>query len=160
MPGFGPIGARPVASIGGGDGNYYPSPGGIVFRGSNVTPNQIFPNAGRVAVHGVLPTAVNAAPRVTWIGLEILHAGSAQARVTWDGLEILRTVTSIPTEWVVSWMGLEVAHVGSASARVTWMGAEALHIGQAAARLTWMGIEVLRSLTDVPPDAGFVYLIC
>lgn len=156
MPGFDPVGSAPVGSIGGD----FATAGKIVFHGSNATANQNFPNAGRLTFLGSLPILVTARPRVTWFGLETLHVGAASARVTWEGVEILRTVASIPTDWVVSWMGVEALHTGAASARVTWFAVEALHVGQAADRVTWIGLEVLRSLADMPPDTGFVYLIC
>jgi hypothetical protein len=157
VAGFNPVGTDPVASIG--TSGYSPAPGGIVFRGSNVLPDQVQVSAGHFVVHGVTPTAVLGPPRVTWIGVEALHGGVAAGRVTWQGVEVLRSVTSVPTDWVVSLIGLEALHTGASSARVTWIGAETLHAGAAADRVTWIGMEVLRSVADRQPDSGWVCLI-
>ena len=159
MAGFSPVGSPPVGSIGSDDNSFYPQPGSVIFRGGNVTTNQIFISAGHLTFLGAMPLAVFAAPRVTWMGLEAAHTGDAQRRVTWLGVEVLRSTASLPTQWVVSWMGLEITHTGNAQLRVTWMGLEVAHIGAAASRVTWMGLEVLRSVADRQADTGWVCLI-
>lgn len=156
---FGPVGAAPVASIGAA-GQYYLAAGHVILYGSNVLTNQLQLTAGHLTVHGATPVAVLAPPRVTWMGVEALHGGSAADRVSWNGVEVLRSVAIVPTLYVVSWMGVEALHTGAASDRVSWIGAEVLHVGAALAKLTWLGVEVLRSVVDRPPDTGFVYLIC
>jgi hypothetical protein len=142
MPGFGPLGSAPVASIG---ADYTAAAGKLIFTGSNSTSNQNFPNPGRLIFGGGQAITFTAYPHVSWIGVEALHAGAANWRESWIGVEVLRTVATAPTANLVTWIGLEVAHVGAAAERVSWLGVEALHVGAAYARTSWMGVEVLRT---------------
>jgi hypothetical protein len=153
MAGFNPVGSTPVGAIG---SAVSVVPGGLIFHGSNVTPNQWQITSGHLLFGGATPTAVFAAPRVTWFGVEALHAGFAYSRVSWFGVEVLRAVSTHPTQSVVTWMGLEVLHSGVAASKVSWIGAEVLHTGAAKSRVSWIGVEVLRSIAGRPLDRGWV----
>jgi uncharacterized membrane protein (DUF441 family) len=108
--------------------------------GVSYTPGQAI-----VTFTGQAPGSVSyqfPADRVSWIGLEAMHAGVAKAKASWIGLEVMRTTATVPTGAVVSWIGVE-----------------AMHRGVAAALVTWIGVEVLRSILSVSNDSNYTSII-
>jgi hypothetical protein len=159
MPALAPVASFAVASLGARSGNNYPAAGGSVFHGSNVLPNQLQLAAGHLTFGGSTSIAITVPPRVSWLGLEALHSGTASPRVSAIGLEVLRAIASGPTLPTVSWIGLEALHSGAAASRVSAIGVEVAHDGAADSRYAWIGIEVLRSVEALPSDRGWVCLL-
>src|SRR5579871_5901415 len=103
MPGFRPIGSFPIASNP--SSGQSPAAGYAIFSGSNVLSNQLQLTVGHLLFTGPRPAAVLKAPRVSWVGQEVLHGGAADPRISWIGLEVLRTTSTHPTQSVVTWVG-------------------------------------------------------
>jgi hypothetical protein len=125
VPGFGPIGSFPVASLPGDSNNAYNIPGKIVYSGSNATwgSSQNIPGIFLYGGNIINPTG---ARRVSWIGAEVLHSGRGFLHV--------------------SSFSMEVLHTGRGFLRISSVEAEVLHNAHADLHISQICVEVLRSI--------------